>query len=385
MTPEKKTPASQRRQAEGITGVRNTGRSVPPAHAWSRKPQGETLLRFRGEYLTPEALHAQAVLEADTARLSRGGPQAGDAVPSKHAPNEQTGAAGSPTPKTPGTHPADRSPAVMSWDAETGALLPCRSLETTEYKPVDFPVPKGLTGPRKKVAATLTENIRYLCETHGIERIAFFTLTFADHVTDPAEAQRRLHSLSINVLEQRYPHRIRVFERQKNGRIHYHFVVVVPDDIRTGVDPDAIAAGDYKTANAALRREWAFWHKTAKKYGFGRHNLQPVKSSHDVLALYVGKYIGKGFQFRNESDKGVRLVSYSGDARHMTCKYTAVNKYSDEWRAKCLTFARMVGRAKPHARIRSIEDLQFVLCKNWSYKHRDFIFSLPPADLSVPF
>jgi hypothetical protein len=162
-------------------------------------------------------------------------------------------------------------------------------------------------------------------------------------------------------------------------------VVVVPDDIRTGVDPEAIASGDYKTANSALRREWAFWHKTCKKYGFGRHNLQPVKSSHDALAMYVGKYIGKGFQFRNEADKGVRLVAYSGDARHMVCKHTSINKYSDEWRAKCLTFSRIIAKSKPHARIRGIEDLQFVLCKNWSYKHRNFILSLPPADLSVPF
>jgi hypothetical protein len=273
----------------------------------------------------------------------------------------------------------------MSWDSATGELLPCRSLETTATGEEGKGVPKALSGGRKKVAATLTENIRYLCDTHGLERIAFFTLTFADHVTDPAEAQRRLHSLTAGVLNERYPHRIRVFERQKTGRIHYHFVVVVPDDIRTGVDPDAIAAGDYKTANSALRREWAFWHKTAKKYGFGRHNLQPVKSSHDALALYVGKYIGKGFQFRNETDKGVRLVTYSGDARHMVCKHTAVNKYSNEWRAKCLEFSRIIARAKPHARIRGIEDLQFVLGKRWSYRYRNFILSLPPADLGVPF
>ncbi len=390
MTPEKKTPASQRRQAEGITGVSNTSRSVTPAPQWARKRVAESLLRFRGEYVSPESLHAQATLEAHTARSSRGGAQPGVALPSETASTEQTGAAGSPTSETPGTHPADPYLRAewdrrVKWDLHEEALLPCRSLETTATGEEGKGVPKALSGPRKKVAATLTENIRYLCEKHGMERVAFFTLTFADHVTDPAEAQRRLHSLTAGVLDQRYPHRIRVFERQKSGRIHYHFVVVVPDDIRTGVDPDAIARGDYKTANAALRREWAFWHKTSKKYGFGRHNLQPVKSSHDALALYVGKYIGKGFQFRNEADKGVRLVSYSGDARHMTCKHTAVNKYSDQWRAKCLTFSRMVAKAKPHARIKCIEDLQFVLCKNWSYKHRDFILSLPPADLAVPF
>lgn len=387
MTPEKKTPASQRRQAEGITGVPNTGRSVAPAPEWSRKRQGEPLLRFRGEYVTPEGLHAQAAVEAVLERSSRGGPQAGDAVPSEFKPLEQPGAAGSPFPESPGTHPANRSPRVAQFDSATGELLPCRSLETTATNTT----PKGLTGTRKKVARTLAENVRHLCETHGIERIGFFTLTFADQVTDKEEAQRRLHSLNAGVLNKRYPHRIAVFERQKNGSVHYHLLVVLDSDIRTGVDFEEfgrfreLGKKAYRTAPKTLTLEWAFLRKTLKKYGFGRHELMPIKSDSAALGQYIGKYIGKGFQFRSEDDKGVRLVRYHGDARRMTCKHTAVDKYSTEWRAKCLTFSRMVAKAKPQARIKSIEDLQFVLCKNWSYKHRDFILRLPPADLTVPF
>jgi hypothetical protein len=162
-------------------------------------------------------------------------------------------------------------------------------------------------------------------------------------------------------------------------------VVVVPDDIRTGVDPVAISNGDYSTANKALRREWAFWHKTCKKYGFGRHNLQPVKSSHDALALYVGKYIGKGFQFRDQRDKGVRLVTYSGDARHMNCKHAALGKYPNEWRAKVCTFVRQLSQAYPQRRIRDMDDVAFHLGKRWAFHWRDYILSLPPSDLSIPF
>jgi len=297
------------------------------------------------------------------------------------------GAGGSPFPETAATS-AERfywEPSEAQIDEATGEILPCRSLETTQYRTE----PKGLTGPGKKVAATLTENIRYLCEKHGKEFIGFFTLTFADHVTDPAEAQRRLNSLATNVLNKRYPNRIRVYERQKNGRVHYHFVIVAATPIGLGVDADAIARGDFKTASADLRREWAFWHKTAKQYGFGRHNLQPVKSSTDALALYVGKYIGKCFQFRDERDKGVRLVSYSGDARRMVCKHTTVTTHPEQWRAKVATFARQVEASQrlmnPHAKVTTMDDLSFVLGKRWAYKHRDYIFSLPPADLSVPF
>lgn len=380
MTNQKETPASLRRQAEGNTGVRCDTGSVP---GWSAKRRAKSVVHYGGEYLSPEALNARFAVEAQQERERRGGPQAADAV-HRAQPNAE-GLPGARTPENPGISTADRSPSGH-FDPETGEILPCRSLETTATKGTRKATPKGLSGPAKKVAATLTENIRYLCEKHGIQHIAFFTLTFADHVIDPKEAQRRLHSLTAGVLDERYPHRIRVFERQKSGRIHYHFVLVVPEDIHTGVDPEAIAQGDYATANKALRREWAFWHKTCKKYGFGRHNLQPVKSSENALALYVGKYIGKGFQFRNEADKGVRLVTYSGDARRMVCKHTALSKYSNEWRAKVQTFVHMVQAAKPHSRIRTIDDIALVLNdKRWSYNHRDFILELPPSDLSVPF
>ena len=58
-------------------------------------------------------------------------------------------------------------------------------------------------------------------------------------------------------------------------------------------DFDAFANRDYKTANNHLRREWAYWRKTAKPYGFGRTELMPIKGSAEALGQYVGKYIGK--------------------------------------------------------------------------------------------
>ena len=66
-----------------------------------------------------------------------------------------------------------------------------------------------------------------LCMLYGIERLGFLTLTFADHVTDAREAQRRFHSLATHVLNTRYRARwIRVLERHESGRIHYHLIVV---------------------------------------------------------------------------------------------------------------------------------------------------------------
>lgn len=60
------------------------------------------------------------------------------------------------------------------------------------------------------------------------------------------------------MLRDRYPERIRVRERHKNGAIHYHLIVVLPEDIRTGFDFDGISKRDYSSASAYLKAEWAF-------------------------------------------------------------------------------------------------------------------------------
>lgn len=380
MTDQRKTPEPQRRQAEGESGVANHRESVP---AWGRKRVAETLLRFRGQYVTPEALNAQAAAEAAKGRAVRDAH--GDCLPDSIRSHEQPGAAGSPRSEIPGTPYVNlpKTPARYTVDGETGELLPCRSLETTQ--------PKGLTGPHRKTAAALSWNVAHLCREYGHERVGFLTLTFGDHVVCPKEAQRRFNSLSTHVLKVRYAAHIRVIERQKSGRIHYHLLVVLPDDIRTGFDFEAVSRQDYASANNHLRREWAFWRKTAKPYGFGRTELMPVKGSADALGQYVGKYIGKHMGARNEADKGIRLVAYTRTARIASSRHTAIGSQHDsQWRGKVETFARQMTKALQfnnphHPGIRTIEDLSFNFGPRWAYHWRDYIFSLPPADLSVPF
>lgn len=378
MSPQQETPASQRRQAEGNTGATGNAQSVP---GWAQKRAQAALVRFRGEYLSPEALNLQARVEAAQARVV--GRAHADACPDPEAPSHP-GAGGSPVSRIPATPSAERfvwDPTSLHWDGQTGELLPCRSLETTQPRVT----PKALSGPHKKVAAALAWNVAHLCQKYGTERVGFLTLTFADHVLDVREASRRFNSLATHVLKARYGHYIRVLERQKSGRIHYHLLVVLPDDIRTGADFEAFAARRYTSANNHLRREWAFWRKTACFYGFGRTELMPIRSDAAAMGQYVGKYIGKHIGQREERDKGARLVSYSGDARMATSKHSAVTIRPDQWRAKVLTFSRLVATWKPHARIQSMDDLSFHLGKRWAYQWRDFILDLPPADLTVPF
>ena len=379
MTLPKETPATQRRQAEGSTGARCDTESLS---GWRTRRTKAALVRFQGEYVTPAELHARFAAEAESERQRRW-PQAADPSGNVSEPGRGSLAAGSGNLSP---HPADplfRSPKFATLDPETGELLPCRSLETTQPR-VE---PRGLSGPHKKVAAALSWNVAHLCQKWGIERVGFLTLTFADHVTDVREASRRFNSLASHVLRERYGHYIRVLERQKSGRIHYHLLVVLADDIRTGADFDEFAKGKghYQTANNHLRREWAFWRKTSGFYGFGRTELMPIRSDAAAMGQYVGKYIGKHIGQREERDKGARLVSYSGDARMATSKHSVHTNRPDQWRAKVLTFSRVVGAWKPHARIKDMDDLAFHLGPRWAYHWRDFILDLPPADLSVPF
>jgi hypothetical protein len=223
-----------------------------------------------------------------------------------------------------------------------------------------------------------------MTDLYGIENIGFLTLTFADHVLDPKEAQRRFNSLATHILKERYSAYIRVIERQKSGRIHYHLLVATADDIRTGFDFAQAQNRDYKSANNHLRREWAYWRKTAPIYGFGRTELLPIKSNGRGLALYVGKYISKHVGQREEQDKGVRLVSYGGQSRNWTCKHTPLDYPSTQWRYKCETFARQIRRTK-NKLCHGIGDMSRIMGSNWAFKHREYIMSLPPTAPDCPF
>ena len=224
------------------------------------------------------------------------------------------------TLERPEASPGMAAPAA----AQAGSGLPC--LNSNNYNQTI------LTGQQRRTAFSLVTNVKILAEKHGIEVLGFLTLTFADHVTDIKEAQRRFKSLWNGVLSIRYRDIIVVVERQKNGRIHFHLLVVLSQDIRTGFDFEAIAKQDYRSANACLRSEWAFWRRTAKEYGFGRTELMPVQSTADGIAKYLGKYIAKHIDQRREDDKGARLVRYSESARQCSSRFAWTGPKSKQWR-----------------------------------------------------
>jgi hypothetical protein len=356
------------------------------------------LLRLDGQYLTFDQLREH--VKAQAAAYRGAGSPCADAVEINSKPDQSAGQ--SPTPESENSYPLLTAVESTEWflDRATGeqvpitrikgrayvdrrvegCSLPCRSLETTQSR-----IPGKLSGPHQKVALALSWNVAHLCRKYGQDRVGFLTLTFADHVTDVREASKRFNSLASNVLRSRYEAFIRVLERQKNGRIHYHLLVVLRDDIRTGADFEAFAKKDYRSANPALRLEWAYWRKTSPQFRFGRTELMPIRSDAGAMGQYVGKYIGKHIGQREERDKGARLVSYSKGSRMASSKFMQRGEYPDLWRAKVCTFVRQLAAAYPHRRIRDTEDVALHLGNRWSYTWRDYILALPPADLTVPF
>lgn len=257
------------------------------------------------------------------------------------------------------------------------ALLPClNSGISTEITPKAPLEPLQLPAFGRKTAFILQQSISSLSERFGIDFLGFLTLTFSQHILCPKEAQRRLNSLITHVIKPRYGDYVGVFERQKSGRIHYHLLVTMPFDIRTGVDFKALSDKDYTSAPSSLRSEWAFWRHTAKKYGFGRTELLPVKSSIEAMAKYVGKYVSKHLESRTDDDKGVRLVRYSKTARIGTTRFQWHSTGSSEWRRKLAIFAQIVATSNNLDSV-CMADLKNLLGPRWAYKHRDFILSLP--------
>lgn len=254
------------------------------------------------------------------------------------------------------------------------------NLEEFEEPKLSSEEAKFTTG-RKRSAHILATSVHELSHKVGIENLGFLTLTFADHITCPKEAQKRLNSLLTNVIKKRYGDYVGVMERQKSGRIHYHLLVVVGKDIRTGFDFDQVVNHrNYSSANSNIRSEWFFWRTTAKKYGFGRTELMPVKSSSIAIARYIGKYISKSLQGTNESnsqniDRGVRLVRYSNGARAGTTRFSWYSNGSQCWRRSVCVFAEMVaehyGLIDP-----DISDLKHLLGPRWAYNYRGYILAI---------
>ncbi len=235
-------------------------------------------------------------------------------------------------------------------------------------------IAKKLAGSHLRVSAALAWNVEALAKKHGLNRLAFVTLTFKDKVLAMKEAQRRFRSFKEGVLRKRFVEWIAVPQRHKDNRVHFHLLVVVQFDMK----PEEFPWEDmelprkirYRRVDKRLKEEWAFMRETCPKYKFGRSEMLPVRSTAEAIGKYIGSYIGKHIELRKVADKGARLVLYSRGARMATSRFGWAGEMARAWRLKVKVFMMLKGVTDPkHGNEKQ-------LGKGWAYKNQDAIGNL---------
>ncbi len=269
---------------------------------------------------------------------------------------------------------------------------PANGASDSDTPPQRVPISKGAY----KTEFCLKTNVELAAKFYGIEHLVFLTITFAYAVYSAKRAQKHLNSVLSNVIRPRYGDRyLAIFERHSSGAIHFHFVLWLEKDVRTGFDwalaDLAYAAQKQRnytltgklwseaTAKAAngdfLRDEWKFWRGLKKRYRWlGRCEMLPIKSTAEAIAKYTGGYIGKHMEHRRPEDKGVRLVRCGKGMRRATSRFSFNSPKTRIYRRKLAAFV-----AQPHitaAGVKEYDDLKRVFGKRWAYH-------LMPAILAI--
>jgi hypothetical protein len=218
-------------------------------------------------------------------------------------------------------------------------------------------------------------------------------------VFDAAKASKLFNNLNRRFLKTIFKRAIVVTERHKNKAIHFHLVGILASgaDIRTGFDFSAFDAARaarskgrinraaetrYKLATCEnLRGLWRMMRDELPKFGFGRAELTPIKSTGEAVACYISKYIEKNICNRIKEDKRKKLVRYIGDwkttkvlaggglvtigdesspAKIKPNDFAWASKRAIAWRGKAKETAGLIGCLSP-------EDAKAALGCRWAY------------------
>lgn len=202
-----------------------------------------------------------------------------------------------------------------------------------------------------KAGVTLAVNAKAFIQRFRLECVGFLTLTLADHLdwrseAEWKEAQRRFHSLQTGYLRKRFVQRITVLEPQRGNdwRIHWHLLVNVGQDIRTGFDFKAVKQRDYRSAGPALRALWEELRETLPRYGFGRSELLPLKKDSESVAVYLGKYLSKdGWRAALSQEFRARRVRYTHGWTMANMRWSWSGEAARKWRQALRLVAEAVG------------------------------------------
>ena len=217
-------------------------------------------------------------------------------------------------------------------------------------------------------------------------------MTIRENVTDRKEFERRFKSIATNAFPKIYMEWLRVFERQQRGAWHAHVVVVTKDDILTGTDAAGLNqllkdkkdrkiskavyySGIKRLASPNLKAVWKEFrrlcgigefkarrqHKGARFYKFDACHLLPIISTAQALAVYVSKYISKGFEHRRPEDKGMRLVGCTRNVSRLCNEHFSwADGGGKLWRSKVGILAGLLD-------IKSLDEFADQFGPKWAY------------------
>ena len=243
----------------------------------------------------------------------------------------------------------------------------------------------------KKMFA-LRLRIEWMVATYGVNHVGMQSMTIREVVTDRKEFEKRFKSITTNAFPKIYVEWLRVFERQQRGVWQAHVVVATKDDIRTGTDVATLNqlikdknarkickaiyySGIKRLASDNLRRIWKEFRrlcgigefkarrkkKGARFYKFDACHLLPIISTAEALAVYVSKYISKGFEFRRPEDKGMRLVGSTRNvSRVCNERFSWVGLGGRLWRGKLGILAGMLNT-------KSLDGFAEMFGPKWAY------------------
>jgi len=261
------------------------------------------------------------------------------------------------------------------------AALPCLYSNNSTGTDAKWP---ELSPYHKRAAEALHLNVAHMIDHYGLNNVGFLTLTFPEDLS-PEEAQRRFNSLASHFLRKEFEAYLAVVEFTKRGRSHFHLLVACDEDIRTGFDfaaqRSAIQAESVEerrrltkqyaeSASPFLRSMWSKLREKSGEYGFGRHELTPVKSTGLALAYYLAKYISKSVLHRPPEACGKRLVRYGlKEHRAASANFQWLTDRSTLWRRKVGCLAAALGAL-------DLDDLKLLCGSHWAFQLKDHIMAL---------
>jgi hypothetical protein len=206
----------------------------------------------------------------------------------------------------------------------------------------------------------------------GEDYCAELTLTFAENITEKAEASRRFNSLRPALFSLGILSFIGCWERQARGAWHLHLIVAFAHAVRHQPDARVYLQGLRDVICGTAENE----HRDGllMKRGFGYiHHLSPIKKTAARYAGYFTSYLTKSWTALKGEKKRVRLVTYARNVVRCASVHFGWNgPRSQNWRHRAELWAKSRGCQTP-------EECKKKFGPQWEYKNR-----LPISEMVIP-